>query len=183
MAAANLGKAIDDAVGGTDTGVAALVQRVDTPAALTPADGDYVPMQVDANGRLHVTDPNAGAGTPTTPVVDRPALAAIAAGASSTGTELRTTDLGGTTSQLAGFDVSGSAPYKFELIQEDDDAETIRVTGFGRAGELVEWRPPNKAYFNITFGANAGFDGWRVEVTNLDTSQTTDFYTTFYRES
>ena len=182
VGATELGKAIDDAVGGTDTGVAALVQRVDTPAGLTPADGDYVTLQVDANGRLHVTDPNAGAGSPSTPVVDRPALANVAAGASSTGTELRTADLGGTTVQLAGLDVTGSAPFKWELISEIDDAETIEVTGFGRAGEMVQWRPPNKGYFNVVWAANAGFDGWRVEVTNLDTSQTTDFYTTFYRE-
>ncbi len=181
VAAGDLGKAESAVHGSGDTGVLLLGVRDDTPVGLA-ADGQYIPLTTDALGRLHVTDPNAGAGSPTTPVVDRPALANVAAGAASTGTELRTTDLGGTTSQLAGFDVTGSAPFKFDLISEIDDAETILTTGFGRAGEVVQWRPPNKGYFNTTFAANAGFDGWRVEVTNLDTSQTTDFYTTFYRE-
>jgi hypothetical protein len=49
--ATNLGKAIDSAVGATDTGVGALVKRVDTPATLTPANGDWVPQQVDSTGR------------------------------------------------------------------------------------------------------------------------------------
>lgn len=49
-----LGKAIDSAVGGTDTGVAVLVQRADSLSTLTPANGDYVPMRVDNQGSLWV---------------------------------------------------------------------------------------------------------------------------------
>lgn len=52
-AATNLGKAIDSAVGATDTGVAALVQRNDTPATLTPADGDYTSLKVNSTGALY----------------------------------------------------------------------------------------------------------------------------------
>lgn len=52
-AATNLGKAIDSAVGATDTGVAALVQRNDTPATLTPADGDYTSLRVNSTGALY----------------------------------------------------------------------------------------------------------------------------------
>jgi len=48
----NLGKAIDSVVGGTDTGVAALAKRVTTVATITPANGDYAPLQVDSYGRL-----------------------------------------------------------------------------------------------------------------------------------
>lgn len=184
VGATHLGKAIDTAVGATDTGVASLVERRDTPAGLTPADGDFTTLIVDSNGRLHVTDPNAGAGSPTGATVEAPALANIAAGATSTGTELRTSDLGGTTKQLAGIDISASAPFKATIIEEDDDSETTKVIAlFGKAGEPLQWRPPHKAYFNKTWAANAGFDGWRVEVTNLDNSQTTDFYVTFYYES
>ena len=74
-------------------------------------------------------------------------------------------------------------PFKFELVQVDNDVETVRIRGgFGKAGEFVSWRPPNKAYFNITFGATGGFDGWRLNVTNLDNSQTADFYAVFYYE-
>lgn len=57
--AGNLGKAIDSAVGGTDTGVGALVKRKDSLATLTPADGDYTLPQVDSQGALWVRQSNA----------------------------------------------------------------------------------------------------------------------------
>lgn len=46
---------VDDAAGATDFGNVALVVRVDTPATLTPADGDYTRLQVDSTGQLWVT--------------------------------------------------------------------------------------------------------------------------------
>lgn len=53
-AATNLGKAIDSAVGGTDTGVAALVVRDDVLSAITPANDDYTVARVSNLGRLWV---------------------------------------------------------------------------------------------------------------------------------
>jgi hypothetical protein len=53
-AAANLGKAIDSAAGGTDTGVALLAVRDDALATLTPADGDYTVLRVSSTGALWV---------------------------------------------------------------------------------------------------------------------------------
>jgi hypothetical protein len=53
--ATNLGKAIDSVVGATDTGVAPLALRDDALSSLTPAEGDYAPLRVDANGGLWVT--------------------------------------------------------------------------------------------------------------------------------
>lgn len=53
-AASSLGKTVDNAAGATDTGVAVLAKRVDTPATLTPANGDYTHLQVDSQGNLHV---------------------------------------------------------------------------------------------------------------------------------
>ena len=50
--ATNLGKAVDAAPGATDTGVVALVLRDDALAALTPVDGDYTHLRVNANGAL-----------------------------------------------------------------------------------------------------------------------------------
>lgn len=50
--ATNLGKAIDAVGGATDTGVASLAIRDDALTALTPIDGDYVALRVDANGAL-----------------------------------------------------------------------------------------------------------------------------------
>jgi hypothetical protein len=52
--ATHLGKAVDSAAGGTDTGVAALFVRDDALTTLTPVDGDYVPGRVDSTGALHV---------------------------------------------------------------------------------------------------------------------------------
>jgi hypothetical protein len=60
-AATSLGKAVDSAAGGTDTGVALLVVRDDSLATLTPADGDYTHLRVNSTGALHVT--GAGGGT------------------------------------------------------------------------------------------------------------------------
>lgn len=52
--ATNLGKAIDTATGGTDTGVLLLATRDDALSALTPIEGDNVQVRVDANGALWV---------------------------------------------------------------------------------------------------------------------------------
>ena len=54
--ATNLGKAIDTAVGATDTGVATLAVRDDALSALTPVESDYVPLRTDANGALWTHD-------------------------------------------------------------------------------------------------------------------------------
>lgn len=53
-AATNLGKAIDAAAGATDTGVAPLAIRDDALSTLTPVEGDYAPLRVDAQGALWV---------------------------------------------------------------------------------------------------------------------------------
>lgn len=52
--ATNLGKAIDSVAGATDTGVAVLAVRDDALSALTPIEGDYANLRVDANGNLWV---------------------------------------------------------------------------------------------------------------------------------
>ena len=55
-AATSLGKAIDTATGGTDTGVLALVTRDDALSTLTPADGDNTQLRVTSTGALWVQD-------------------------------------------------------------------------------------------------------------------------------
>lgn len=52
--ATHLGKAEDAVHASGDTGVMALAVRNDTLAALGSSDGDYAPLQVDANGALFV---------------------------------------------------------------------------------------------------------------------------------
>lgn len=55
-----LHKLVDAASGATDPGFPALVVRDDTLSTLTPADGDYTTLRVDANGALWVTLTAAG---------------------------------------------------------------------------------------------------------------------------
>lgn len=52
--ATNLGKAEDAVAGSGDVGVMALAVRADTAAA-TAANGDYVPLLTDSEGKLHIT--------------------------------------------------------------------------------------------------------------------------------
>ncbi len=51
-------KAEDAAHSSGDKGVMFLAVRKDSAVALAGADGDYIPLIVDANGRLHVLDAN-----------------------------------------------------------------------------------------------------------------------------
>lgn len=60
--ASALGKNVDTAAGATDTGVAVLATRKDTLATHTPADGDYVPLRVNAQGATWVQDAPATTG-------------------------------------------------------------------------------------------------------------------------
>lgn len=55
-----LGKAIDTAAGGTDTGVAILAVRTTTPGTVTPANGDWVPLRTDDQGSLRVNITSGG---------------------------------------------------------------------------------------------------------------------------
>jgi hypothetical protein len=56
IGATGLGKAVDGVGGATDTGIAVLALRDDALTALTPVDGDYVRLRVDANGALWTRD-------------------------------------------------------------------------------------------------------------------------------
>lgn len=60
-AATSLGKAIDSAVGATDTGIANLAQRVDSPTTLTPANLEYFLLRGDSFGRLWTSAVQSGA--------------------------------------------------------------------------------------------------------------------------
>jgi hypothetical protein len=71
-AATNLGKAEDAAHASGDVGVMSLAVRADAAASIAGTDGDYTPLQVDANGALRVT----GGGGGTEYTVDAAAPAA-----------------------------------------------------------------------------------------------------------
>jgi len=54
-----LGRTVDSAAGGTDTGVPCLAVRDDVLSTLTPADGDYTQLRVNSEGALWVSAPSA----------------------------------------------------------------------------------------------------------------------------
>ena len=58
--ATSIGKARDSAIGATDTGVAILTVRRDTPTSETPAAGDYIVPQYSSLGEAWVKDIGAG---------------------------------------------------------------------------------------------------------------------------
>ncbi len=173
VGATDLGKAVDDPVGGTDTGVALLVQRNDTPAGLTPADNDYTVLRVDANGRLHVTDPNAGAGNPSTPTLEDLSATDTAAGATS---DLDSVDFGADTRRLSQVVAWSSVAYKVEINSVDNAVETIIAVGGGQAFTPFTWEPPHANYGEVTWAGSGGFDGFRVSITNLDDSLAADVH-------
>jgi hypothetical protein len=159
----------------------------DTVAAATKGflvlgtDGtNYQVVKTDTAGELQV-DVLTGGGTdtPTSPTRDNLTSAAVAAGATA---NLDSADLGGTTSKLWGVHISASVPTKYVIVDVENAVEgATYATGFGRAGEVVQWKAPHRDFANKTFAANAGFDGWRVKITNLDTSEAADVYSTIYR--
>lgn len=64
-----LGKAIDTAVGATDTVVGCGIKRLDALATLTPASGDFVVPQCDSLGRTYVNSGSPNATVAVTPTV------------------------------------------------------------------------------------------------------------------
>lgn len=183
VGATHLGKAEDGGHVTGDTGVMFLGVRNDANASLAGTDLDYTPIAVDASGNLQVDIlSGAGSDTPTSPVVVRANTTDTAAGSTS-GTTIQTADLGSGTHRLSGFDCSASVPIKVILQQVDNAVAVDRVTLFDRSGAGISWRPPHREYFNVTFGGTAGFDGWRLLVTNLDTSEAADLYGTLYYQN
>lgn len=123
--ATNLGKAIDSAAGSTDTGVAPLAIRDDALTTLSPAEGDWAPLRVDANGSLWVQLAGALASTTDSIAIKPPA------------TQVKKSY--NTTSQQTGADVWSPASGKKIRV-----SNLIIGTYGTTAGRLILW-----------FGANA----------------------------
>lgn len=147
----------------------------------TESGGNIQEILVDSTGALQV-DVLSGGGesTPTGHVAVRATSADVAVDATINVDEA---DAGGTTSKCRGFDASASVPIKAELQSVVDGTGTPIVTLFAQAGEPIHWRAPHRDYFETAFGANAGFDGWRVVVTNKDSTDPADLYGTIYTEN
>jgi len=170
----------DAASAGGELGALSLGYRQDADTSPVSADGDFHGLIFDANGALKVNVKSGGGESlPVNPVLTQAQSAGTAPAAAF---DVDGPESGGTTKTVRGFRASASVPIKAELIQVDNDVDTILVTLFGRAGEPVVYDAPHRDFHDRVFGATAGFDGFTVRITNLDNSQTANVYGTLYTE-
>lgn len=52
---------------------------------------------------------------------------------------------------------------------------------FGRAGTPLVWQPPDRRYAQVD--STAGTDLFRVQMTNMDTSEAADLYASFFYQA
>lgn len=84
------------------------------------------------------------------------------------------------TAKLLGFTAVGSVPFKVDLQSVLNNAATTLLTEIGYRGRIW-WRTPHKDLIQQAESATAGFDGFRLVFTNLDTGAVaSDFYGTFF---
>ena len=87
----------------------------------------------------------------------------------------------GLTGKLVAILMNASVPVKGELKTVLNGVESsIILTMFARAGENAMLLMPNKDFVTQVEDATAGFDGFRLTVTNLDNENAADVYTTFF---
>jgi len=141
--------------------------------------GNMQSLLTDTDGHLQVDVlTGGGADTPSSPSAEDITSASLAAGAT---TDLDSTDVGSDTLYLSGVDVWSSIPWKARIMTVANAVETVIAVIGGQAMHTVQWRPPHRKY--ISQGpVGAGFDGFRVEMTNLDNNDAADVYCTFWTE-
>jgi len=141
--------------------------------------GNAQSLLVDSLGHLQIDVlTGGGAETPTNPSTEDVTSAALASGAQ---VDLDSTDVGATTQKLTQLDISASVPIKAIVMTVADAVETIHTVLFVPANGNITFRPPHRNY--ITQGAaGAGFDGFRVDVKNMDNVEAGDVYCTYYLE-
>lgn len=101
--------------------------------------------------------------------------ATVAAGA--TGSVDSTAITSSKTGKLLRVEASSSVPFKAEIQTVLNGAATTRAVRFGRD---VAWVAPHKDSIQQAESATAGFDGFRVLFTNLDTGAgSADFHASF----
>ena len=151
-AATNLGKAIDAVAGATDTGLAPLAIRDDALAALTPIEGDYVPLRTDANGALWVHDDAldaaiAGSELQVDVVAALPTGSNVI-GALSANQSVNVAQINGVT-VLMGNGVSGTGVQRVTLAS-DSTGQVVLATGSATIGALTANQSVNVAQMGGT---------------------------------
>ncbi len=144
------------------------------------AGGNVQSVLVDSAGAVSVNVlTGGGSDTPVAPAIVTGNSTNTAAGGTFT---QDTADFGGDTKALTQVEASASVPWKAVINSVIDGALTVETVIFGRANEVISWKPPHLAYTRQIFSAEAGFDGFRVVMTNLDNSQAADLYASLYTE-
>lgn len=116
----------------------------------------------------------------TNPVGHHVTVTSVAAGGSDTLDSLQIpTSL---TGKLVNIVVSGSVPFKAQLFTVTDgvqSSELITVI----CKDIWDYRPISKSLITVAQSAGIGFDGFRIVVKNLDTSEAADFYAAFFYDT
>jgi hypothetical protein len=103
-------------------------------------------------------------------------LAAVAAGGQATLDSNQISS--GKTGKLLEVIVAASVPFKVVLQTVLNGVATNRVIWFSQIGGW-DWVTPAKNLIQVTESATAGFDGFRVVITNLDPNRAADLFCTF----
>lgn len=168
-------------VSATNLDIRDLTQATDTIAIWTNTapDGSGTDRQpiTDNDGHLQVDIlSGAGSNTPTSPLwdttnVDTPIN--LAAGASD---DADSADLPG--KFLHQVIITSSVAFKAILGTLDDSTFDARVVMFGGPNHPVIFTPPHQNWMEAP-AAGTGTQGWRTVLTNMDTSETADFYVSY----
>lgn len=103
-------------------------------------------------------------------------LAAVAAGGQATLDSNQISS--GKTGKLLEVVVAASVPFKVLLQTVVNGIATTRIPWFTQVGGW-DWTAPAKNFITVTESPTAGFDGFRVVVTNLDPTEPADLYAAF----
>lgn len=146
----------------------------------TESGGNMQTLRTDSDGHLQVDIlTGGGSDTPANPTrtFSNSTDTAAAATFDADGPES-----GGTTTKLTGFDVAASVPVKIEIQTVANGVGTTINVLFAQAGESVEWRAPHRNFYSVAHPTNAGLDGFRLAITNLDNENAANLYGTLYTE-
>jgi len=139
-----------------------------------------VKIQHGADGSA--TDVSSNSGLPVVEALVDPKLTyasdtSIAAGGA---TNLESAQVSsGKTGKLLSVVFGASIALKAELQTVLNGVGTTRMVLFSLAGQDRIFQSPSKEFITQTESVTAGLDGFRLVITNLDTSQSADVYGTF----
>ncbi len=163
----------DDVANPTVPGVGSFLMGFDS------GNTNWNRVEVDNEGHLQI-DVLSGGGSPaapTNPTIDIDTSAAVAAG---TEVDLDSAEIT-ETENLTMVTMSASVAFKARITGVENGVETVWAELFGRAGTPLIFTPPDRRYTSVT--NTAGVDVFRVQMTNMDTSEAADLYASFFYQS